>query len=127
MFEDAVSRQLNLPLHFVGRFTKAGYPSVESWIEGIAHAKYVITDSFHGTVFSIIFQKQFVTLGNSVRGNSRFGSLFAALGISDERQCNDTVKIVSLFQQHIEYDNVSIVEKNQRQHLSTQFLADAGL
>lgn len=121
-----VSHRLNCPLHFIGRFTKAGYPSVESWLEGIAYAKYVITDSFHGTVFSTIFEKQFVTLGNAVRGNSRFDSLFATLGIAKERQCNDAAKIVRMLREVIDYNEINKA-KAEKQIFSTQFLSEAGL
>lgn len=34
--------------------------SVEEWIWLIHHAQYVVTDSFHGTVFSTIFEKKFL-------------------------------------------------------------------
>lgn len=51
------------------------FPSMESWLAGFANAKYVITDSFHGSVFSIIFNKPFVSIGNDARGMSRFNSL----------------------------------------------------
>lgn len=121
-----VSRQLNIPLQFIGRFTKSGYPSIESWIEGIAHAKYVITDSFHGTVFSTIFQKQFVTLGNVARGNSRFDSLFATLGISESRQCNDATKIMHLLQLPMDYYKIN-KKREENRKVSKQFLATAGL
>ena len=121
---NAVSRELNCPLHFIGRFTKKGYPSVESWLEGIAHAKYVITDSFHGTVFSIIFQKQFVTLGNAARGNSRFDSLFATLGIDTARQCNETTTIVQLLKEGIDYNKINKVTEEKRES-STLFLQAA--
>lgn len=121
-----VSRRLNCPLHFIGRFTKAGYPSVESWLEGIAYAKYVITDSFHGTVFSTIFQKQFVTLGNAVRGNSRFGSLFTILDIEKTRQCKDMESIVRLLREHIDYNKTNEAKVENRK-ISTWFLTYAGL
>lgn len=49
--------------------------SVESWIRGFMDAKFVITDSFHACVFSLIFRKPFVVLGNRERGMSRFESL----------------------------------------------------
>ena len=55
--------------------------SVESWLSYFRDARYVITDSFHGTVFSIIFNKEFVVLGNEQRGNSRFDSLLDILGL----------------------------------------------
>lgn len=38
-------------------------------------ARYVITDSFHGTVFSILFEKPCIVIQNSSRGNDRFQSL----------------------------------------------------
>ena len=50
-------------------------PPVEDWIRGFRDAKFVITDSFHGTVFSLIFNKPFVVIGNSKRGMTRFESL----------------------------------------------------
>ncbi len=34
------------------------YPSVPEWIKLIANAQYVITNSFHGTVFSLLFHRQ---------------------------------------------------------------------
>ena len=103
---NSVSKQLNCPIHFIGEFTKKGYPSVESWLEGIANAKYVITDSFHGTVFSIIFGKQFVTLGNAARGNDRFTSLFRLLSISDERFTSNYEKIVGLLRNPIDFFSI---------------------
>ena len=41
------------------------------WLESIYHADFIITDSFHGTVFSILFHKKFAVcisqLGNRIR------------------------------------------------------------
>lgn len=51
--------------------------SVESWIRGFIDAKFVITDSFHACVFSLIFHKPFVVIGNRERGMSRFESLLS--------------------------------------------------
>ena len=58
-------------------------PPVEDWLEGICHAEFVVTDSFHGCVFSIIFRKPFVAIANKRRGSSRFQSLFGMLGLED--------------------------------------------
>ena len=40
-----------------------------------------MTDSFHGTVFSILFGKEFYTLGNPHRGNERIKGLLNLLGL----------------------------------------------
>ena len=49
--------------------------SVESWLEGFRDADFVVTDSFHGCVFSIIFNKPFVVMTNIERGACRISSL----------------------------------------------------
>lgn len=49
--------------------------SVEKWIYNFANAELVITNSFHGCVFSIIFEKPLILMYNTKRGNARFDSL----------------------------------------------------
>ena len=84
-------------------------PSVETWLRGFYDADFVITDSFHACVFSIIFKKQFVVVGNKDRGMSRFESLLKLFGLED--RLVDVHCDVSILQQ-IDYDNVySIYDK----------------
>lgn len=47
---------------------KCIYPSVDHWILNMARAKFVVTDSFHGTCMAITFRKPFVVVGNKARG-----------------------------------------------------------
>jgi hypothetical protein len=63
---------------------KCVFKSVEQWLCGLLGAKYVVTDSFHGCVFSIIFQKPFIAIGNKARGIARFKSLLKMFRL-DER------------------------------------------
>ena len=56
---------------------------VEKWLSAIYYADYVITDSFHGTVFSLIFNKQFVVYGNVKRGLSRMQDLLGRVKLTD--------------------------------------------
>ena len=55
--------------------------SIEEWIAMFRDSKYIVTDSFHGTVFSIIFNKTFLSMPNSGRGKTRFTSLLAKFGL----------------------------------------------
>lgn len=67
-------------------------PSVKSWLEGICNALFVITDSFHGTAFSIIFERQFLSIGNTHRGLDRFTSLLDVIGHRErlvDEQCEE--------------------------------------
>lgn len=51
------------------------FPPVAQWLRGFIDSKFVMTDSFHGVVFSIIFNKPFIAISNTSRGKARFDSL----------------------------------------------------
>lgn len=65
--------------------------TVEEWLDSFRNASFVITDSFHGTVFSIIFERDFVVLQNDARGNDRFVSLLSSVGLSDRVYAQDKI------------------------------------
>lgn len=58
-------------------------PSIEDWLANIKNSSFVITDSFHGMVFSIIFNTPFAVYINRTRGADRFDSLLSQLGLED--------------------------------------------
>ena len=58
-------------------------PTVNEWLYLFKHSKYVITDSFHGTCFSIIFHKPFIVLKNLKRGGERFPNLLGEFNLID--------------------------------------------
>lgn len=66
--------------------------SIEQWLNNIRNAKMVVTDSFHGVVFSIIYDKPFLFLGNQRRGNARLVSLLMMLDI-DPRNVDCFIRI----------------------------------
>lgn len=53
---------------------------VEDFLSLIYHADYVVTDSFHGTAFSILFHKEFITIPHKTRGG-RMVSLLSKAGL----------------------------------------------
>lgn len=55
--------------------------SIYQWLRSFDDSDFIVTDSFHGVVFSIIFNKPFRLINNAFRGNSRFESLFDILEI----------------------------------------------
>lgn len=63
------------------------FRSVPQWLNYIKHASLMVTDSFHGTVFSIIYRKQFITRATANRGNARLESLCSTLDIPLSRFC----------------------------------------
>lgn len=90
-------------------------PSVEKWLRGFYDAEFVITDSFHACVFSILFKKQFVVVGNKERGLSRIESLLQCFGI-ENRIVEDSVQVMRL--PLIDYDKVYVkLEKYRKKSL----------
>lgn len=57
--------------------------TVEQWLAHFRDASYIVTDSFHGTVFALLFHKQFLCLYNEKRGSSRMESLKAISGLEN--------------------------------------------
>lgn len=59
------------------------FPGVTTWLRAFLDAEMTIVDSFHGMVFSIIFNKPFWVIGNANRGMSRFTSLLKMFHLQD--------------------------------------------
>lgn len=76
-----------------GDIDKCVYPPVEDWLSAFNEADMVVTDSFHGTVFSIIFNKPFFVIGNESRGLARFQSLLSLFGLEDRLITSKNVNI----------------------------------
>ena len=85
--------------------------SPDKWLGYIKNAKYVITDSFHGTVFSIIFQKNFTSLVKVDAGkNSRINSLLKELNLENRAVSELGDKIPD----EIDYNKVEPLLENYR-------------
>ena len=50
-------------------------PSVEWWLNAFNSARFILTDSYHASVFAILFDKPFVCIINKERGAARFSSI----------------------------------------------------
>lgn len=57
--------------------------SVDDWVFYIKHCDYLVTDSYHGLCFAILFKKPFVCVVHSSRGLSRLISLCESFGINE--------------------------------------------
>ncbi len=96
--------KLSVPVHDflqVKRIEKTGpkeirdcvFPSVEDFLSCYNHASFIISDSFHGIVFAIIFRKPFLAVLNPSRGGDRFYSLLSRFHLEDRLIKEGEVKI----------------------------------
>ena len=86
---DFISRMGGMPVHDVSTnpydagvpLEQRIVPPMEQWLAGFADAEFVVTDSFHGCVLSILMHKRFIVVGNPGRGMARIHSLMDMFGL----------------------------------------------
>lgn len=94
---------------------KCIYPSVDHWILNMARAKFVVTDSFHGTCMAITFRKPFVVVGNKARGINRFLSVLRLFNL-ENRLITDSTQFSSSFFSQLNNDSISeLLEKKRKE------------
>lgn len=90
-------------------------PAIGQWLSLIANAEYMITNSFHGTLFAIQYRKNFVVYpisGIASGMNSRLTTLLTPLGLTD-RIYSDNLDILK---DHVDFDRVfDILDKQTDQ------------
>ena len=77
---ERIAKEKGLKLKFVSA-DRDCILSVEEWLAVFRDSKMIVTDSFHGTIFSIIFNKEFYSISNQSRGRSRFESLLSQFNL----------------------------------------------
>lgn len=89
----------------------------ELWMANIANSSFVVTDSFHGLCFAVIFNKPFIVLHNKNRGNARFESLLKMIGYEERLIPANTPKekIIELANKPIDFAKVNEILNNEKQ------------
>ena len=96
--------------------------TVEQWLAMLSKATVVVTDSFHGTVFSILFGRDFYTLGNADRGNTRIHGMLQSFGL--ETRLVTDLKAADITSHDINWNQVHTSLATERKK-SMEFLASS--
>ncbi len=97
-----------------------GY-GVYEWLSKIRESDFVVTNSFHGTVFAILFHKPFVSVKIKGSGmNDRLTTLLGELGI-EERFCENVDETKKCMDKDIDWECVDKKLEHLR-HFSLEFL-----
>lgn len=116
---EAVASSMRLPVvngNRVSGGTDKVFPSVDDWIQNFYRANFVITDSFHGTVFAILFNKPFITIGNAHRGIARFQSILSLFHLEDRIVLNvDASEILKIADRTIDFETVNQILEQERE------------
>lgn len=122
----AISQELGLEPFSVmpkKRFSETGskniedciFPPVTEWIRGFMDADFVVTDSFHGTAFSIIFNKPFISIGNTGRGLTRFKSFLKIFELEERLILSFSEFTTAKINAEIDYVRINQILKEQQQ------------
>ena len=88
--------------------------SIEQWLRNFNEAEFIVTDSFHGCIFSIIFNKPFIVYGNTERGYTRFTSLLSTFELTDRLIVNPD-DISDIATKPINWENVNLLLKKEQE------------
>lgn len=92
------------------------YPSIELWLGYICNAAYVLTSSFHGVVFSLLFHKPFAVCLRKeglFAGNDRVITLLEMMNLSD-RVVQDGMKAEEVIEKPIDWEKVDAILSQKR-------------
>ena len=82
----------------------------------IANSEFVISDSFHGAAFAIIFNKPFLSVANNHRGAARFVELLSRFGLIDRLvPSNKIIPKDPKFFKKIDYTQINEIIKRERE------------
>lgn len=96
-------------------------PSPVEWLQAFCEASFVFTDSFHGSVFSILFNKNFLVMGNKKRGLSRFHSLLQRFNLMDRLIYAGEEYYAYLCRPSIDWDAVNAVLAAEKKNMQACF------
>lgn len=119
-FVNNLSAMVNLPIKKLygylqpSRKVNGNFAEVEEWLQNIAEAELVVTDSFHATVFAILFHRPFFVYLSQPGKGDRIYNLLNRLGISATRiiKSADDAKHAEA----INYESVDAKIQELRQH-----------
>jgi len=92
-----------------------GQISISHWLHSFAKARFIVTDSFHGSIFSILFKKPFLVVGNNERGMARFYSLLKMVGLENHLLLSGDVLPMELINQDVDWEKVHAILENKRE------------
>lgn len=111
-----VSDETGLPIYSVSKIRYAISCGPLSWLRRMKSSEFIITDSFHGLAFSIMFHKRFLVVCANEKKFTRLQSLLSLINLNDRyiRSAADLRNRLSIIKSDIDYKAVDRVLMNER-------------
>jgi len=106
---------INLGYHFNGADRQEYIKGPGNWLNRIEQSNYFITNSFHGTVFSILYKKEFFVVPNQnqLGLNARFIELLESLKLNS-RLIHSKHEIDTLLHSKLVFENAYLLLKERK-------------
>lgn len=113
---ELVSHELGIPLYSRNRIRNYFGRSPKEWLRRMKNSSYIITDSFHGLAFSIIFHKQFLVVCADVRKFTRLQSLLSLLHLEERfiKSPEDLANRIDIIQKVVDYTLIDSILDSER-------------
>lgn len=100
-----VSKELAIPLYERNRFQSIFGRSPKNWLRLMKNSAFIITDSFHGLAFSLLFHKQFLVVCADKKKFTRLQSLLSLVKLEDRyiQSYEDLERRRSIIKNQIDY------------------------
>lgn len=120
---EEVGKTLGLPVEYLSESEGTKYYNIgpSEFLYMFRHADYICTDSFHGSVFSILFHKRFtvyVRKDNDVPMNSRIDTLLGTTGLQNRLYGNQPLEKML---EEISYEPIDSLLEEKRKEADTYF------
>lgn len=125
-----IEQEISDRLHLVPFYNSTDYTKIEEitqievWIRSFYDAEFILTDSFHACVFSILFNKPFIVYGNKVRGLSRLDTILKLFRLENRLVCSEILNLQQIIGSPINWNEVNEILKKQKE-ISNQFLINS--
>lgn len=116
-----VASTLEIPIFAYNYYSNMFGRSPWSWLKRMKYSDFIITDSFHGLVFSLLFHKQFIVLCADPQKFTRLQSLLELVNLEDRyvSSLSDLCNRIHILKDEIDYFRVdSIVDERRKSAIS---------
>ena len=115
-----ISESIDIPVFLHSKFTYYFKNSPQHWLTYIRNSSVIVTDSFHGVVFSILFKKQFIVICGEEDKFTRIRNLLNLLSLSSRyvESVDDYLKRKDDLNKPIDYNTVDEILKVERKRFA---------
>ena len=112
-----VSDVLGLPQYHYNRYQSIFGRSPQKWLKLMKNSAFIITDSFHGLAFSLLFHKQFLVVCADKKKFARLQSLLAVVKLEDRfiQSYEDLMLRLDIIKEQIDYTSVDKLLERERE------------